>query len=233
MPSVSRMRRDDARRRDEHVDVAVLPLRERVALEVEIHAAGGDDQRARPRRSASAAPSPSSATAIGSCAWTTSGLHVAQHAAELPGRPGRRTRCAARSRRTAGLPARAASARRARARRATSGWPSDSRPVTSWQDLILAAAPRARRVDVDRCDHAFGSSAAGARAGVLERPQLRELQKHVVRVHHRDDEARGAVQEAAAEHVVAEERRRADGRSGRSTPARRPLSYISSAASVV
>ena len=38
--------------------------------------------------------------------------------------------------------------------------------------------------------------------------RLRQLQEHVIRVEHRDDEPRAAVAESAAQHVVAQERER-------------------------
>ena len=103
MPSATSIAAIASRRRDEDVDLPVLPPRERVALQMKVDAARGDEQRPR---GAAASPSCSaiaaSATRHRIVRVHDVGLHVADDARQLPGRRARRTRCAARSRRSAG-----------------------------------------------------------------------------------------------------------------------------------
>ena len=75
--------------------------------------------------------------------------------------------------------------------------------VDGQQHLVLAAAPGPRGVDVKREHYGARCGVRGAR--LLQLPELRELQEHVVGVHRRDDEAGHAVAEAAAGDVVAQE----------------------------
>ena len=75
---------DHARRGDEHVDLPVLPARERVTLEMKVHAPRGDDERRGVGRDGICSAIAASATPIGSCAWTTSGLTSRDDLAELP-----------------------------------------------------------------------------------------------------------------------------------------------------
>ena len=151
-----------------------------------------------------------SATAIGSCAWTTSGCTSREHLAELPGRVD--VELAARAEADEPQPLLRAPfqlaglVRDEHRRRAQLREPGD--------ELAAPGSGRPARSPPCRCGrdrHGHDDAGVVSRTELRRarrRPELRELQEHVVRVHRRDDEAGSAVADAAPQHVVAQERRR-------------------------
>ncbi len=141
--------RNQSRRGDEYIDMPVLPLRERVLLQVKIHATRGDDERPRAKAGVHTQRDRHERHGHRIVRMHDVGPDVGEHARQLPGR----------------LDVELASRREsdeaqafARAPAQFAGFVRDEHGVVAAfgesgdgeQHLVLPAAPRPRRVDVYR-----------------------------------------------------------------------------------
>ena len=151
---------DRFRRGDEAVDLAMFPARERIAVQMKVDAPRRDQRRrSAVARARATAPSDAIATPCGSCAWIDVGPQPLDDARETPG--GREIHFGARRDRDQLEPLGRAPPQLAVRMGDERGALADRpQPVDGQQDLVLAAAPRPRRVDVQREHSRFKSSRA-------------------------------------------------------------------------